>query len=202
MSTTEIIKKGIGVVFALGLAIAAGIMVNEALECEAANGLNEAKQCTFVVPPNFVPGDEAGVFINESYPMESSSIKFGYYDNGEKRVLTNREKIERNNSPFIIADMSEKLTKEIYQSALADAYNKSYDKDVGFKVNSFNETSFDGFPGYHIVSEFQVEDQPKIFQTSYIILSKYRTFTVTYQRADDDDCEEAFTESARTIHVR
>lgn len=202
MSTVEKVKKIVGVVLALGLSVAAGIMANMAIEAEAANGLDEATQCTFIVPPDFAPGEEAGLFINKSFPMESSSIKFSFYDNGENKVLTNREKIERENATFVISDMSENLTKEIYQSTMLDAYNQNYGSDVGFTVDSFNKTSFDGFPGYHITSEFQIEEQPRIHQTVYIILSKYRTFTVTYQRAEDDECEDEFKESAATIHVR
>ena len=85
---------------------------------------------------------------------------------------------------------------------MADAYNQSYGNDVGFKVASFDRITIDGFPGYHITSEFQVAEQPRIHQTVYIILSKYRTFTVTYQRAGDDECEEFFEQSAATLHVR
>jgi hypothetical protein len=35
-----------------------------------------------------------------------------------------------------------------------------------------------------------------------MLISRYRMFTVTYQRAEDDDCEEFFENSAATIHLR
>jgi hypothetical protein len=155
-----------------------------------------------MIPPFFVPGEEAGLFINESYPMESSSIKYDYYDKGRDKTLTNREKMELESAPFVIEDMSSNLTKEIYQSTMSSAYNKDYGTDVGFEVGEFDNRTFDGYPGYRIESSFKVGEAPLIHQTVYIVLSKYRTFTITYQRADDDDCEALFEESAATIHVR
>ncbi len=195
-------KMFLGVLVALGLAAMAGIMADKAISSLAADDIGTAVQCSFIVPPEFVPGPEKGLFITESYPMDSSSIRYSYYDNGKDKVLTNREKIELQNELYIIEDMSSKLTKEAYQKLMSDSYEKTYGKDVRFAVSSFDNRIFDGFPGYCIKSDFKVGEEPTIYQDVYIILSKYRTFTITYQRAADDECEELFKKSAASIHVR
>lgn len=198
----NIMKMLLGILCALGLAAAAGILTNETIYSLAEDGLNKASQCSFVIPPYFIPGQDPGTFINKSYPMESSSIKYSQYDNGKEKNLTNREKLEQQNALFITEDKSQMLTKEIYQRTMSDAYNQDYGEDVGFDVSSFTPKDFDGYPGYYIQSKFNVENDLTIYQDSYIILSKYKTFTITYQRASDDDCEEMFEKSAATIHVR
>lgn len=198
----EKVKIFIGVAVALCLAAFAGVLANDAIDSLAADDLGTATQCTFIIPPFFIPGEEPGLFVNESYPMESSSIKYSFYDNGKDKVLTNREKLELQNAPYRIEDMSASITQDIYEETMSEVYNQDYGTDVGFSVSSFDKKSFDGFPGYRIISDFKVGEEPQIHQEVYIILSKYRTFTITYQRADDDDCEALFEESAATIHVR
>ena len=198
----EKVKIFIGVAVALCLAAFAGVLANDAIDSLAADDLGTATQCTFIIPPFFIPGEEPGLFVNESYPMESSSIKYSFYDNGKDKVLTNREKLELQNAPYRIEDMSASITQDIYEETMSEVYNQDYGTDVGFSVSSFDKKSFDGFPGYRIKSDFKVGEEPQIHQEVYIILSKYRTFTITYQRADDDDCEALFEESAATIHVR
>ena len=198
----EKVKIFIGVAVALCLAAFAGVLANDAIDSLAADDLGTATQCTFIIPPFFIPGEEPELFVNESYPMESSSIKYSFYDNGKDKVLTNREKLELQNAPYRIEDMSASITQDIYEETMSEVYNQDYGTDVGFSVSSFDKKSFDGFPGYRIISDFKVGEEPQIHQEVYIILSKYRTFTITYQRADDDDCEALFEESAATIHVR
>jgi hypothetical protein len=72
---------------------------------------------------------------------------------------------------------------------------------VGFVVSSFDKITVDGYPGYRIVSSYQAADEEKVHQTVYMLLSKYRTFTISMQRAEDDDCEALFEECASSIHV-
>ena len=72
---------------------------------------------------------------------------------------------------------------------------------MGFLVTSFESITVDDFPGFKIVSEYKAGDEEKIHQTVYMIISKYRVFTVTFQRAEDDDCESYFEECATTIRV-
>lgn len=173
------------------------------LNVQAADDLDVAVQCTFVVPPEFVPGQEKGLFVNVNSPMESSTIKYSYYDNGQDKVLTNRERKELQESgATIIEDASASLTKEIYQSQMAAAYEQEYGENVNFNVGSFTNIKVDGYPGYKIEASYQATEEEVIHQTVYIVLSKYRVFTISYQRAEDDDCEELFDISSESIHVR
>ncbi len=176
------------------------------LSVMAAEGSDEeagtATSCTFVVPPVFVPGEGKNIYVNKSYPMESSIIRCSSYYNGKDIVYTNREKKERE-AAGITEEISEpeKLTKQIYQETMAAAYNSEYGEDVGFEVASFENITLDGFPGFKISSTYKAADEEKIYQTVYMIISKYRVFTITFQRAEDDDCEVYFEECASTIHV-
>ena len=194
-----------GVRFAIVALLVAYIFLNTAISSQAAsnNELEVATQCSFIIPSDFVPGNESGLFINKNYPMESSSIKYSIYENGKDKVLTNREKktLAANGSSLSVED-SINLTKDIYQSILAEAYEKAYGMDVGYKVTDFTTKDFDGFPGYKIMAEFNTESNIMVYQTVYIILSKYKTFTISYQMAEDDECREMFDTSASTINVR
>ena len=194
----------VGLVVALGFAALAGFFMSDvAMAASDGGNLGVATQCSFVIPPEFVPDTEPGLFRNKDFPMESSSIKYSIYENGKDKVLTNREKKALLASgELTLVDESENLTKEIYQDAMSEAYTKEYGQDVGFTVTSFSKKKYDGFPGFRITSEFQPQDEMKVYQTVHIILSKYRTFTITYQRAEDDECVDLFNASAETIHVR
>ncbi len=198
----EKIKIVAGILIAVIFASLAGFTAGDVIDVLASDELKTAAQCSFIIPPEFVPGIEPGLFINESYPMESSSIRYGLYSNGKDKTLTNRQKLELQNAPYVTEDMSSELTKDIYQKMMSEAYSKDNKDAVDFRVVSFEERSFDGFPGYRIVSDIESGNEPVIHQTVYIVLSKYKTFVITYQRADDDDCESAFEESAATIRVR
>ena len=194
-----------GMRFAIVALLVAYIFFNTAISSQAAsnNELEVATQCSFIIPSDFVPGNESGLFINKNYPMESSSIKYSIYENGKDKVLTNREKKAlAANGSFLSVEDSINLTKDIYQSILAEAYEKAYGMDVGYKVTDFTTKDFDGFPGYKIMAEFNTESNIMVYQTVYIILSKYKTFTISYQMAEDDDCREMFDASASTINVR
>lgn len=194
-----------GMRFAIVALLVAYIFFNTAISSQAAsnNELEVATQCSFIIPSDFVPGNESGLFINKNYPMESSSIKYSIYENGKDKVLTNREKktLAANGSSLSVED-SINLTKDIYQSILAEAYEKAYGMDVGYKVTDFTTKDFDGFPGYKIMAEFNTDSNIMVYQTVYIILSKYKTFTISYQMAEDDECREMFDTSASTINVR
>ena len=164
--------------------------------------LKTATFCSFVVPTDFVAGTEKGMFINKNYPMESSSIKFSFYDNEKDKVLTNREKAKALAlGEMEIIDESLNLTKDIYQETMSAAYDNEYQQNVGFKVEAFEKIKIDGYPGFKIVSSYQASEEEVVHQTVYMLISKYRMFTITYQRAEDDDCQEQFDNSAATIHL-
>ena len=196
-------KTFLGLGIALICITAASLLCLDAIDTYASDNLPKATTCSFVVPDEFIPGSEIGLFINRNTPMESSTIKYSCYDNGMDRVLTNRQKqeLERSGEKQII-DSSENLTKEIYVEEMTTAYTQEYGQDVGFNVSSFDNITIDGYPGYKIVSSYQPAGQETIHQTVYILLSKYRMFTIAYQRAEDDDCQELFETSANTIHIK
>ncbi len=185
------------------MAVAFIISALGSLKVKASDDLETAVQCSFSIPAEFVPGNQKGLFVNVNSPMESSTIQYSVYDNGLDKVLTNRERKELEESgTAAIIDESVNLTKDIYQSRLSDAYNKVYGENVNFNVSSFTKIRVDGYPGFKIESTYQKSDEEQIHQTVYMIISKYRLFTITYQRAEDDDCQDAFEASSETIHVR
>ncbi len=194
-----------GVCVAVAAAILAGLLCFGAIETFAAEDLKEGNGCSFVVPKDFMPGKEKGLFVNKNYPMESSIIQYSYYENGLDNPPTNRQKIEmaeKGETLAPVADQTKDLTKAIYEETISAAYNSEYGKDVGFKVNTFGNVHIDGYPAYRIEATYQAGDEERIHQTVYMVLSKYKTFVITYQRAEDDDCQELFEQSQKTIHVQ
>ena len=192
-----------GCVMTLALVLVATLSNSSVANAMVEEDLKEAHHCTFVIPNDFVPGEEKDLFLNRNYPMESSMIAYNVLYNGNDIVLTNREKEEHPESiAEAVVDNTEKLTKDKYLEIMSESNNKAYGEDVGLSVTSFENVEIDGFPGYKIVSEYQKSGEEKIHQTVVIVLSKYRTFTITYQRAEDDDCEDLFEKSIATIHVK
>ena len=194
-------RKVLGIVMAVAMMIMAVLCTN-ITEVYAEDDLKEAGCCSFVVPLQFNPSSTKGLFINKDHPMESSTIQYSVYYNKLDVILTNREKaaLAEINEPKV-TDKSTDLTKDIYQETISAAYNSEYGEDVGYSVSSFDKITVDGYPGYKIEATFQAKDQEKVYQTVYMLLSKYRTFTITFQRAEDDDCQDAFSECQSTIHV-
>ena len=163
--------------------------------------LREASQCTFVIPSEFKPSGTKGLFIHKSYPMESCSVMYTVYDNGGGIRLTNREREAVEQNPSGIVDSSGELTKKHFQDLFSATYNREYGVDVGYKVSSFDNIAIDGYPGYKVTADYKAGDEERIFQTVYMIRSHYKTFVITYQRADDDDADALFDASAKTLHV-
>jgi hypothetical protein len=200
---TDKLKMVTGVALAAVLAMSTALLTGDAFRVRAEEELPEAAWCSFVIPDDFVPGPDRGVFINRNYPMESSTIGYSIYDNGKDVTITNRQRQEESfNVPGNrITDEPTLLTKEIYEETLSAAYNSKYGQDVGFVVESFDDIKVDGFPGFKIQSSYRAEGEETIHQTVYMLISKDKVFTITYQRAEDDDCSEQFEKSATTIHV-
>ena len=193
-------RKVLGIVMAFVMIIMTMLCTNS--EVLAEDELKEAGFCSFVVPSQFTPSSVKGLFINKEHPMESSTIQYSVYYNKLDVILTNREKaaLAEINEPKV-TDKSTDLTKDIYQETISAAYNSEYGEDVGYSVSSFDKINIDGYPGYRIEASFHATDQETVYQTVYMLLSRYRTFTITFQRAEDDDCQDAFSECQSTIHV-
>lgn len=182
------------------MAIVFFVMDASCLKIDAEENLKEATGCTFVLNRDYVPGGEKGFYVNRHWPMESSSVTYNVYDNGANLTLTNREKAQLGEVDTTVYNM-EKLDKHKYESLFSAAYAAEYGGDVHFRVEAFKRIEIDGYPGYRIDASYEPEGSQPIFQTVFIIRSKYRTFTITYQRASDDECQESFDISADTIHV-
>ncbi len=189
---------------ALGVVLALSLVLGTAVSSDARDSLPEADFLSFKIPSEFVPSAEPGVFLNRNHPMESSSISYSVYYNGEDKVLTNRERAAAAADPkasSIPADESMNLTRDVYEETVSAAYNSSYAQNVGYKVSSFENIKVDGLPGYRIEADYQLEGQERVYQTVIMVISRYRTFTVTYQRAEDDYCQEQFEASIETLHA-
>ena len=186
----------------LAASMAFVIFVTDALCLELAAGeeLKEATGCTFVLNPEFVPAGVKGYYVNKYRPMESSSVSYVVHNNSDDFMLTNREKAQQASGEKTIDSLA-KLDKHKYEALVSAGYAAQYGGDVGFKVESFERIEIDGYPGYKIDAHYEPEGSQAVYQTVYIIRSKYRTFTITYQRAADDECEESFQISASTIRV-
>ena len=194
---------GAGILLSLLLCVAAALLSLDVIDAMARDNLDTASYCSFVISPEFVPGGEKGLFINKNHPMESSSIKYDFYDNGLDVILTNRQKAQlaEAGTTLGVTDETMSLTKGIYQETTAAAYNKQYGQNVNFDVSSFDKITIDGYPGYKIYATFKAGEEETVHQRVYMILSRYRTFTISMQRAEDDDCESFFDECASSIHV-
>ena len=86
------IKTMLGIVLSLQLIIIATVSRLNVIDVYAADELKSAVDCSFIIPPDFIPGGDTGLFVNRNAPMESSTIKYSCYDNGADKVLTNRQK--------------------------------------------------------------------------------------------------------------
>ncbi len=193
-------KRRFKTAIALLLSIAVVANINMPVKAESEE-LDKATGCTFVLPAGYVLSEsEDNVFVNSNYPLESGIITYSVVTTGSEDTLTNAERAEAAESTETEAeDASTELTQEFYQETMSEALNEEYGTDVGYTISEFNNISIDGYPGYFIASTYQGEQT--IHQMVYIVLSRYKTFTITYSRAEDDDTAEAFEASAATIHV-
>lgn len=187
---------------AIALLLSVVVVANTNMPVKAeSEELEKALGCTFVLPDGYVLSEsEENVFVNSNYPLESGIITYSVVTTGSEDTLTNAERAEAAESTESEAeDASTELTQEFYQETMATALNEEYGTDVGYTISEFDNISIDGYPGYFIASTYQGEQT--IHQMVYIVLSRYKTFTITYSRAEDDDTVEAFEASAATIHV-
>lgn len=165
--------------------------------------LPKAKSCSFIIPSSFKPTETPGLYVNEHYPLESANILYSVTDIPQDRILTNDEvaRGEKADTSDVEA-LYDELTKEMYQEIQEENYKALYGDNVNFNIESFENNTMDGFPGYLIKTSFAPEGTQIIHQTIYIVLSSNRVFTLVYSWADDDYFDESFAESMASIHVR
>lgn len=189
-------------------AIAAGFLesaeVSYRIKAEAkVEDLSEASGCSFIVPAGFVMTADEGVFVNEHYPLESANITYKVSYLPKEKVLTNKEKADGVSATESDEELLyDNLTKDIYEEIQKENYVNLYGEDVDFGVDSFNENTIDGYPGYMIETHLTPTGSQTVYQKIFIILSRYKAFSIIYSRADDDDFEESFAESIESIHIR
>ncbi len=165
--------------------------------------MDKAWQCTFIIPEGFVQSKDKGVYVNKHYPLESANISYSVTEIPQDRVLTNQEKAEGKDAETTDEDLRyDELTADMYEEIQKENYSALYGEAAGYTLENFEGITIDGFTGYKITESLTGNDEQRIHQVAYIILSSNKIFTIVYSRADDDYFEEAFEESQASIHVR
>ena len=177
---------------------------DDALDSSPSNmkNLPESLSCSFVVPEDFHPGDEPGLYVNEFYPLESANITYSVSEIPQDKVLTNAQKAAGESADAANVEFRyDQLTGEMYESIQKGNYEALYGSNIGFTLESFENKDFDGFPGYLIRSSFTPEGSQTIHQVSAIVLSANKIYTIVYSRAEDDDFQVFIEQSIESIHV-
>lgn len=165
--------------------------------------MDKARQCTFIIPDGFVQSKDKGVYVNVHYPLESANISYSVTEIPQDRILTNQEKAEGKDAETTDEDLRyDELTADMYEEIQKENYSALYGDAAGYTMENFEGITIDGFSGYKITESLTGNDEQRIHQVAYIILSSNKVFTIVYSRADDDYFEEAFEESQASIHVR
>ena len=109
------------------------------VNADANDEMKEASCVSFVIPSQFEPGLERGLFVNKQYPMESSTIQYDCYNNGKDELLTNKEKqaLAEKDEP-VISDESLRLSKEIFEDARPSVFALLEKYKVQAKDNNEN----------------------------------------------------------------
>ncbi len=179
-------------------------LCGDGLDAKAATkDLDRAAYCSFIVPAGFNPCDIPGLYVNEHYPLESANISYSVTEIPQEKVLTNAQKAAGESASVSDEEiLYDELTGEMYEEIQGENYKQLYGENIGFTVEKFEEYLTDGYPGYRINTSFTPENSQTIHQKISIVLSSNKIFTIVYSRADDDDFEDAFTESVDSIHVK
>ena len=201
-NNAERLKKAI-ISLAVVTAFAVSFLGNSFVSKASIKDLGKAKSCSFIVPSGFKPTETPGLYVNEHYPLESANILYSVTEIPQDRILTNDEvaRGEKADTSEVEA-LYDELTQDMYQEIQEENYKALYGENVNFTIESFENVTMDGFPGYLIKTSFTPEGAQTIHQTIYIVLSSNRVFTLVYSWANDDYFDEAFAESMATIHVR
>lgn len=147
--------------------------------------VNEAedsvKYCALLIPAGYQPSEEIeGMYVHERRPLDSSNI---YYT------------VSPGDAD---GKVSEKLTKEIYEETIEDAFSEE-GWEIDLQIESFEEINMEGVPGYKIRSTYDVEDG-RIEQLTYLIMAD-DTYTITYSQMADDQLMADFDISGDEIRL-
>lgn len=142
---------------------------------------DSVKYCALLIPAGYQPSEEVeGMYVHERRPLDSSNI---YYT-----VLPGDAD----------GKVSEKLTKEIYEETIEDAFSEE-GWEIDLQIESFEEIDMEGVPGYKIRSTYDVEDG-RIEQLTYLIMAD-DTYTITYSQMADDQLMADFDISGDEIRL-
>ena len=171
----------------------------------AGDELPHAASFAVTIPPEFKPSDKEGVFIARRYPLDSANITVSLVDLAEEAALTNNEKAamsERGETRSSLVRLYTSLTKDKW----LEAAQGMLDEGLELSVKTFEKTAIrrpsDGtsFPGYRIVAEI-TGAKKVITEDVRMFISDDKVFTVTYARASDDEFDDIFAESIKSITV-
>ncbi len=142
---------------------------------------DSVKYCALLIPAGYQPSEEIeGMYVHERRPLDSSNI---YYT------------VSPGDAD---GKVSEKLTKEIYEETIEDAFSEE-GWEIDLQIESFEEIDMEGVPGYKIRSTYDVEDG-RIEQLTYLIMAD-DTYTITYSQMADDQLMADFDISGDEIRL-
>ncbi len=139
----------------------------ELKEPAAESGREGDGYCVVLIPSSYQESEEVpGMYVHKRSPLDSSNIYYTISAGNENGMV------------------SGKLTGEIYENLLEDAYREA-GQEIDLKIKSFEEIDLEGIPGYKIRSSYQVAGG-EIEQLAYLILGQ-DTYTITYSQMSDDE---------------
>lgn len=142
---------------------------------------DSVRYCALLIPAGYQPSEEIeGMYVHERSPLDSSNI---YYT------------VSPGDAD---GKVSEKLTKEIYEKTIENAFLEEGWK-IDLQIESFEEIDMEGVPGYKVRSTYKVEDG-QIEQLTYLIMAD-DTYTITYSQMADDQLMADFDISGDEIRL-
>ena len=136
-------------------------------------------KCIFDLPKGFEESEDMpGMYLNEHYPVDASTIYYAELDKNTALQL---------------------MTEETFKKNMESELNQIYDSEIKLKVESFEKTKINGFASFKILYSYTNNDI-KITQLQYIINAD-KTYVITYSQTDEYDRMAEFETSAETIQV-
>lgn len=137
------------------------------------------KGCKFTLPEGFEEAEDMpGMYINEHYPVDASTI---YYIEKDKDISL------------------QLMTEDTFAENMRAELEQIYGSDVEIKLKTFESIKIDGFPSFKILCSYSGGDVA-ITQLEYIINAD-KSYVITYSQTDEYDKMEEFEASAETIRV-
>ena len=143
------------------------------------NSTRKTKGCTFTLPEGFEESEDmTGMYLNEHYPVDASTIYYKEMDQDASLQL---------------------MSKEIFLENMKKKLERSYGSGVDLEIQSFEKIEISGFPSFKILYDYSNGDVA--FTHLQYIINADKTYVITYSQTDEYDRMEEFAESAETIQV-